>query len=367
MGTCSNKRIKQALMISAGLTLGSVAAAQSTSPGVSLFGLVDISMATSSGNGYRKTGLLEGTSYGPGSRWGLRVNEDLGSGLAVGALLESGFSAVTGESLQGARLFGRQAYLWLRSDRYGELRMGRQYVMHEQTMASFNPTTNSTVINPEVSFNYTATAVVRPMLTTARADNALQLFSPKFFGLQAQFMYAFRGGYNTRDIHRGYRLTYTGGPLYLVASYDEAVAPAHQIDGKSSINKVTSFGGSYDFGMVKLFAGYQGVKNLRHDAGTLGSHQLPGLTAGNPARKLRAFSVGASIPVDSVTYAVNFSHGRYENIIGQKATIGNYGAAATYHLSKRSEVYGAFALTGGNLKDDVYRKYIVQVGLRQRF
>jgi len=371
MQTHSNKCM--ILTLAAGLALGSpgIASAQADmSSGTTLYGLVDISVSSAKGNKYKRTGLMDGTSYGPGSRWGLRVNEDLGSGWKIGALLESGFSAITGESQQGNRLFGRQAYLWLRSDDVGELRLGRQYIMHEQTIAAINPTVNSLIINPEAGFDYDDVGgtrrVVRPMQTIARVDGAMQYYTPRFYGLQAQFMYASSGS-DAQGLYRGYRLNYLNAPLYLVASYDAYNAVEPQVSGKSGINKTTMFGGSYDFGVVKVFAGYQGVKNLRHNTGTVGSYPLPGLTVGLPATQFKSFNVGASIPVDDITYAVNFSHARYENAIGQDMRIGNYGAAATWHLSKRSEIYGAVAFAGGSLKSHVYQKRIAQLGLRQRF
>src|SRR5258708_449121 len=45
-----------------------------------------------------------------GSRWGLRGAEDLGGGLKAIFTLESGFDVMTGQSQQGNRLFGRQAF-----------------------------------------------------------------------------------------------------------------------------------------------------------------------------------------------------------------------------------------------------------------
>src|ERR1700722_15631399 len=67
------------------------------------------------------------TSFGSGDRWGLLGREDLGGGLAAGFRLEAGFSGTTGTSSQGGRLFGRQAYVGLSSNRYGTVTMGRQY------------------------------------------------------------------------------------------------------------------------------------------------------------------------------------------------------------------------------------------------
>src|SRR5689334_4420243 len=70
------------------------------------------------------------------SRWGLRGSEDLGSGLKAAFVLESGFSPDTGVSLQGGRLFGRQAFVSLASAGAGEIRLGRQYAPMHYSMVS---------------------------------------------------------------------------------------------------------------------------------------------------------------------------------------------------------------------------------------
>jgi len=54
--------------------------------------------------------------------------ETLGGGWAAIFYLESGYSADTATLNQGGRLFGRGAYAGLRSDRWGQVTMGRQYV-----------------------------------------------------------------------------------------------------------------------------------------------------------------------------------------------------------------------------------------------
>src|SRR5437867_4897070 len=50
-----------------------------------------------------------------GSRWGIRISEDLGGGISAIANLESGFNLDTGASAQGGLLFGRRANVGLAS------------------------------------------------------------------------------------------------------------------------------------------------------------------------------------------------------------------------------------------------------------
>ncbi|UCF25560.1 MAG: porin, partial [Ralstonia sp.] len=56
-----------------------------------------------------------------GSRWGLRGVEDLGGGLSALFVLESGFGLNNGSLQQSGRLFGRQAFVGLKSAQFGQI------------------------------------------------------------------------------------------------------------------------------------------------------------------------------------------------------------------------------------------------------
>jgi len=354
--------LRQRIALTVCLALGGTGfAAAQTPDGVTLYGLINMSFTSAKGDNAKRTGL--DNTYGPGSRWGLRINEDLGSGLKVGAVLESGFNAVRGTMGQGQRLFGRQSYLWLRSDQYGELRMGRQYMMHDEALGAVNSTGNTLVITPAAIYN-TPTGTFSPMLDAPRVDNAVELISPRIGGFQAKFIYAFGNG--TQDIYRGIKLDYTGGPWNVVLAHERGSAMNTPVNGDPSVNKVTLFGGSYDFSVVKLFAGYERVKNMTRGIGTqMGTLNMPGLTG--DATELKAYTIGVSVPVGDMTYAANYVHSEFGDAGGRDVSVSRYGVAATYNLSKRTAAYSAIALTGGDLKRYVYEKRIFQVGLRHRF
>src|SRR5437763_15267758 len=85
--------IRSFVSLAALATLATGAAAQTSSTTVTIYGLVDLSVQhLRSGDrspfaGQNQTRLADGVIYGPGSRWGLRVSEDLGGGLSARALL----------------------------------------------------------------------------------------------------------------------------------------------------------------------------------------------------------------------------------------------------------------------------------------
>ena len=109
---------------------GAFAADSSSASSVTLYGVVDTNVRVSThenASGGSKTQMDAG---GPitGSRWGLRMKEDLGGGLSAFSILESGFDTGTGQLLQGGRAFGRQSLIGLQGA-WGQVTAGRQYTV----------------------------------------------------------------------------------------------------------------------------------------------------------------------------------------------------------------------------------------------
>jgi len=345
------------------------AAAAQQAPAVTIFGLVDLSVQhLRSGNrsllnGENQTRLHDGTAYGPGSRWGIRVSEDLGSGLRAGALLESGFLADTGVLAQGGRSFGRQAFLSLSSSAAGELRMGRQYALHDETQAITNPGGNTTVLNPGGVYTL-RTGTIPLFIDAPRLDNTLHYLSPIFGGLRLQGMVAL--GEGTQDRYQGLKMSYGRGPVNLAASYEQSKASSRPAGAPSSVNKILELGANYDVGPLKLYAGFQRSRDLTTGIGTqIGTLTLPGLPG--PATELKAVNVGASTQLGATYVMANFTRSRFGNASGADVSIGRYGLGALYSFSKLTSLYAAFAVATGDLKEHVSEKQIFQLGLRKAF
>lgn len=130
----------KALTIGLALSFPMLASAQSapSSTSVTLYGTIDtmieyvnnIPERNAAGQVVGKSSSVHFTNLTSSwpSHWGLRGSEDLGNGLSAVFALESGFNPGTGMSGQGNRLFGRQAWVGLKSD-WGQLAFGRQYNM----------------------------------------------------------------------------------------------------------------------------------------------------------------------------------------------------------------------------------------------
>jgi predicted porin len=147
---------------------------------VTLYGIVDAGVEFVNKVGPQSTTVtrmlnLSGTVP---SRWGLRGTEELGGGVSSVFVLESGFAPGTGVSNQGGRLFGRQAWVGLRSNTWGQVGFGRQYTM------LLLATLNSDILGPNVY------GLMDSYLANARADNSIS-YKGKFGGFTVGATYSF--------------------------------------------------------------------------------------------------------------------------------------------------------------------------------
>ena len=183
---------------------------------VSLYGVIDEGLNyTSNANGHSAWQMKSGDTYG--SRWGLKGTEDLGGGYKAIFKLESGFDVNSGQSGQGSRLFGRQAYVGLSSDQYGTVTFGRQYDTSVDDYGfgaltapgNYGGDVNAHPFdNDNTDFDF-------------RVNNAVKYVSPTYRGLTAEAMYGFSnqpGGFSNNRVW-GATLNYQNGGLTAAASY----------------------------------------------------------------------------------------------------------------------------------------------------
>ena len=143
-----------------------------------------------------RLGALSGGASGP--RWGLRGKEDLGDGLHAVFQLESGFDSRNGRSLQGGRLFGRQATVGLLNARWGELRLGRQYNAATRYFLD--------MLGPAFggfSLLHTGYGLGMTSASFPRYDNQIFYQTPSMGGIKAAAGYAFSVN-DTRNAETGY-------------------------------------------------------------------------------------------------------------------------------------------------------------------
>jgi GBP family porin len=115
--------MKKSIIALAALIVAGAAQAESS---VTLYGLVDAGV-TFVNNQAGNNNIKMDSGVMNGNRWGLRGREELTSDLAAIFRVESGFSLDNGNSGQGGKLFGRQAFAGLDIKDVGTITFGRQY------------------------------------------------------------------------------------------------------------------------------------------------------------------------------------------------------------------------------------------------
>jgi predicted porin len=170
--------------------------AQQSTTNVTLYGVADayVQFANGAANLSRvQSGGLQG------SRFGLRVTEDLGGGLRALAVLESGINLDDGTNGQGA-FWGRQSYVGIGSAQFGTLTLGRQYGSVYNLSSDFSEFSNvSTGASTAVIGGFGGYEPVRGGTTTtatgnggpARINNSVKYETPTFSGFKAGALWGF--------------------------------------------------------------------------------------------------------------------------------------------------------------------------------
>lgn len=301
------------------------AAAQSN---VTVYGVMDLGYNYRDADGQGSTSSIDSGISG-GSRLGFRGSEDLGNGMKVNFRLETGVEADRGIAAQGERAFGRAAWVSL-SGGFGELRVGRQNALgYDWFGGTVSPWgTNFLQANPKTVFGYDAVA--------ERVDNAVFYYSPKLSGFQLAAGYSTRReGQETLENDNDQSvfsagLSYANGPLKLALTYDQRnVSDLAEGPGTDDVKNI-ALGGSYDFGALKLHAGFGQLKNIGFD---------------KSAQTEKAWLIGASMPIGKAgelmaTYQTA-SEDLNVNAYGTRFDDDVKGISVVYShkLSKRTKLY----------------------------
>ncbi|OLL31278.1 hypothetical protein BTH42_12810 [Burkholderia sp. SRS-W-2-2016] len=327
----------------------STAGAAHAQSSVTLFGILDGGILyTSNTGGHSSWQTLSGPLLAP--RWGLRVVEDLGGGVSTVAHLENGFNQFTGASLQGGRLFGRQAWVGLTSKQYGTLSMGRQYSPLQDFIA---PLLGSTTLTG---------SALHPLdnegFLTYRTDNSVKYVSPVYAGLQAEAMYAFSNSTNFAS-NRSWSVgaTYTKGNLQLATAYVHLDNPAVNKDTNGAIPSDSYFsysttpflatasavqewavGGRYTVGRANFGLLYT---NTQFDNPATGSLFSGATGSGGGSGSVHFQNLEGSVRYDFAPDLIGSFSQAYTHATEGSAS-GNYwqtNVGVSYFLSKRTNLY----------------------------
>ncbi len=274
--------------------LGAFSGAALAQSNVTLYGIVDVGYQLNDpevGGPTNTSGIVSG--HQSGSRFGVRGVEVLSSNLNAIFTLEAGYGVDTGTSLQGGRLFGRQAFAGL-SGGWGTMVAGR--------LATFSSGTGSFDWFGQADPFGTGWGDASLGSTFSsggalRLDNAVLYHTPTWGGFRFGAGYSFSGnggefagsGNNLRVGFLG--ASWGAGPFYGVVTYDVATpSPTRRsrsarqplgnprIEAGASDQKMLQIGATFDLKIVKLHAAYAKEDSAWFTAG-LGVNQDAGADA----------------------------------------------------------------------------------------
>jgi predicted porin len=334
--------MKKSLIALAVLAAAGAASAQSS---VTLFGVVDATLAFGKGEVADKTSLTN-SGYNS-SRIGFRGTEDLGGGMSASFWLEAGIANDDGQGVatssnnqpiaatvaavrpgtQGLT-FNRRSTVSLAGG-WGELRLGRDYTPQFWNLTVFDPFGTNGVGQTVTTVATTVATAVSGTIPTdttgTRASNTIGYFLPGnlggFYG-QAQYYMGENAEGATEDDGSGggVRFGWASGP------FNVAVA-ASRTNFLAGDVTTANIGGSFNFGFATIMGQYNQV-------------ELDSAAFGSPEGK--GWLIGGLIPVGAGEIRLAYSTLELETNLGspevEKAAIGY-----VHNLSKRTAVYTTYA------------------------
>lgn len=321
---------KSLIALAALASFAGIASAQSS---VTLFGIVDATLAYGRGSVSNKTALAN-SGYNS-SRIGFRGTEDLGGGMSASFWLEAGLAnddgqgAATNSNNQasgvGAAVAGRQGLTFNRRSTvslaggFGEFRLGRDYTPQFWNLTVFDPFGTNGVGTSQIQ-NSIITGV-----TSTRASNTIGYFLPGnlggFYGQVQYYLGENPSGTATSKDGRGagIRVGFANGP------FNVAVATSRTTYAAGNATQ-SNIGGMYDFGMAKLMGQYARDKN---DALAVG-----GATG-------KGWLIGGLVPVGAGE--IRLAYSLYKVDLAGTPESKKIALGYVHNLSKRTALYTTYA------------------------
>ena len=240
---------------------GLVSGAAFAQSNVTVYGVADMAYTYGSGDGVKSTHFVNSGQLS-GSRLGFRGTEDLGNGLKALFTLEYGLAMDADTGVGAGTAIGRQQFVGLTGN-FGTAIAGRLQTAGYDWACANSPM-------PGSAFDANHKLGVGTLLAcanSARANNAVAYVSPSFGGLK----FAVNHGRvtenefadaNAQDDSYANLLsaTYAVGPMAASLVYSKINANHAAVSATVNDVKEMGLGGSYDFGVVKLFGSYQTAK-----------------------------------------------------------------------------------------------------------
>lgn len=371
---------------------------------VTLYGIIDTGFAynsynddnysTLTDNADNSFGMMSGQSSG--SRFGLKGVEELGNGLTVGFILESGISSDTG-AMSPDGLFNRESSIYIEGG-FGKFGMGRL-----STLANDSGTTGLGGYFSSFGTGWGDVGVQSYMQAyrPLRMDNMVYYKTPNFAGAEVWVLYGMGDekdktyeNESSRDRYYAAAVTYNNGGLSLYGAVDvlnkASFGTNNTADTEDDQITITA-AVNYDCGFAKSYLGVHWFDNAKAvgsssfggDWGRMGNFKNDkGAPIHSGFGDANGWSVmlGVDIPVGNgkvkTTLGYLDASSDNENVssgdVDQDLKRFMVGAGYEYYLSKRTTVY----MGAGYLQDSIdtaqgksYDPSWVQVncGLKHKF
>lgn len=295
---------KSLIALAALATLASAGNALAQSS-VTLYGRIDTSFGANKVNGVSTTQVFSGNLSS--TRWGLRGTEDLGGGLKAIFGLEQGFDSSTGTAAAGTA-FDRQSIVGL-SGGFGTVKLGR----HDTSFDDIRDiSVSSNLWDSEFTPHKIAyTAGVADY--SSRSSNQIRYESPSFGGFSVGISHGLDEDATVKADVTAYNLRYRDGPLDLGLGFQ---------DQKNNNREYTAVSGAYDFGVVRVSAGYN-IAEVKGGA------------------KANGYAIGLNMPMGAFDFSVGYAYSKSKLAGATTAKGSGLAVGVTYSLSKRTRLYGA--------------------------
>jgi len=341
---------KTILALAVASAFSTAALAQST---ITIYGVLDTAIRstsnqlTSRGALASQTAMTEGAFQG--SRLGFKGSEDLGGGAAAVFQLENGFQSNNGALDQQGQIFGRQAFVGLKSKDWGELNVGRQYGIAGDILGTYDPLAGGNFTENEWTV----------FLYGIRFDNTLKYTKTTGpFTVELQYSIGGQAGSGSIGATAGGALSYAQGPLSIGGVYQQST------DANSAQMKVLGLGGSYIAGPATLYLQYfeaardAGFEKAASNSGGALANTSMLSNAGNTLKRTdNVWTTGVlyhAAPALGITLGYMYDSIKDLSSAGLNGKISTLYALADYNLSKRTDLYievDRTSLSGGEIND----------------
>lgn len=348
---------------------GSLAFAAEPASNVTLYGVLDTGVyAHHASNG--KTIVEMASGITKGSRFGLEGQENLGNGYKVYFRLEQGFESDNGDAKDADSAFYRDSYMGVATP-FGAFELGRTGALTAGThggivggMSPFGITWKEGALTKVFAGNI-----------AARVNNMVKYESPELSGFKLYAQYS--NGIDDDDVVSSQKnryialgATYRYKNLRLIAAFDNLFyndsavkTDAGVAAGKNLKDQRTyNIGGTYDFGDVRMYLGYQFGQNIKTprqgDADAIAAAKYDAKDSkAAEGYDTNAVTLGTKIKLfgGELNGTLGYAHAK-RDYQDSKADVYQAMLGYKYPLSKRTYAYGAVGYIHGKSQNKSLNK-----------